>query len=696
MRAILLAMQAVSMEFTLAGTQCSLETGRIARQAGAAVLGRSGDTVILATVVAAPEPRPGADFFPLTVEYREKLAAVGIIPGTYNRREGRISDQEVLMSRLIDRSLRSLFPASYRAEVQVQVSVLSADPANDPTTLALLAATAAVHLSPAPAKGPAAGLRIVGTDAGFSTFPSLEKRAAAKLDFVVSAGPDGLVMVEGEAKEATEAECSAALDQALAWLQKVQKQLVDFAKQAGKTKYALAEEPLLPSIPSAVQEELSQALSADKQSKAERSQLVQQIKDTYLQGLDETEQAEAAAALRQLHTQLVREAILADQRRPDGRGAKDIRPIWSEVAWLPRPHGSAIFTRGETQALVTCTLGTAQDAQRLESLTGKGETKFILHYNFPPYSVNEARPLRGPGRREIGHGHLARRGLTALLPMDQDYPYTIRLESEISESNGSSSMATVCGSSMALMQAGVPLRAAVAGIAMGMVADDNRCVVLSDILGEEDHLGDMDFKVVGTNQGITALQLDNKIGGLSSAKLAEALSQAREGRLHILKEMAKSISSPAKEMSLHAPRVVKTSILPESIGALVGARGANIREIQERSAARVSVDDHGQVLIYAADGNSASKALRMVQQLVGVIKAEHYYNGTITGVKDFGSFVKINEVNEGLVPNEELPENGDWPEGKAVVVKVLGADDRGRLRLSISAALGVDPALIQF
>lgn len=689
------------LQFRLAGTEVRLETGRLARQASGAVLARSGDNVILATVVGAREPRPDASFFPLTVEYREKLAAAGRIPGTYNRREGRISDHEVLCSRLIDRTLRSLFPDGYRAEVQVQITVLSAAPGTDLSTLALIAACAAVRVSPIPCAGPAAGLRILKQGDAFSTFPSEEKRGQADLDFVVSSGPDGLVMVEGEAREISEADCAAALQQALDWLAKVHKEIDKLAEQAGSEKWPLAEPEALPEVPEPAQAELRGLLEAET-DKSARSEAYAAFKQAQLEALEDPEQtARYALALDACKKDLVRAAIL-DGRRPDGRGPADIRPIWSEVGWLPRCHGSAIFTRGETQALVSCTLGTPDDALRLEGLGGRGEDPFILHYNFPPYSVGETRPLRGPGRREIGHGTLARRGLAPLLPSAADFPYTIRVESEISESNGSSSMATVCGGSLAMFQAGVPMARAAAGIAMGMVARGTRKTVLSDIVGEEDHLGDMDFKVIGSKRGITALQLDNKIGGLSFEDLQKALEQARLGRLHIIKQMQKTLPEPNKRPAEHAPQVSKLHIMPGSVGILVGPRGATIKEIQAESEARISVDDHGQVLIYAAAGSAADKARRRVEQLVGVLETGGHYRGTVTGIKDFGAFVRINEVNEGLVRREHISTQpferiGEVLEqGAEVVVRVLGVDDRGSLRLSIKEAEGVDPALIRF
>jgi len=692
--------RADSVSVRIAGTECTFETGRIARQAHGAVLGRSGDNVVLATVVAADQPRPGQDFFPLTVEYREKLSAAGRIPGNFMRREGRISDHEILVSRLIDRTVRSLFPDEYRCEVQLQVIVLSAEPTADIESLALLAGACALHVSPVPARGPAAGMRVVRVGGQLVAFASLLQRAQADLEFSVGQGPDGLVMLEGHAREVPEAECLQAMQQAGEWLARFQKAFAELAAAAGKTKLPAPGAAQLPALPEPTTAALRAALQLT--GKSERRAGVAAAEQQWRASVASDQQAGAAAAFAHAQWQTTRELLLSTGRRLDGRSPTDIRPIWSEVGLLPRAHGSALFTRGETQAIVTCTLGSTEDAMRSEGLAGQGEhERFLLHYNFPPYSVGEIRPLRGPGRREIGHGSLARRGLKALLPDFADFPYTIRLESEITESNGSSSMATVCGGTLALLHAGVPLLRPVAGIAMGLVTDGTRHAVLSDILGDEDHLGDMDFKVVGTEVGVTAIQLDNKVGGLTFATLEQALDQARAGRLHILEEMAKTLAVPA-EPSRFVPHAQRTAIMPDAIGALIGTRGANIKGITEATGAKVSVDDHGEVLVYATDQLSARRAMAMVQRAAGVLKVGACYRGTVTGVKDFGAFVKINAVNEGLVPVEELDDQpvrhaGDIArEGDEMVVCVLGADDRGRLRLSRRQAKGAGDDQIEF
>jgi polyribonucleotide nucleotidyltransferase len=499
-------------------------------------------------------------------------------------------------------------------------------------------------------------------------------------------------LVEGWAREQPEAVCLQALDAALGWIARLQKAFEELRAAAGKAKLAVPAAPPLPAVPDAVAAALGAALAIA--CKAERRAALAQAQAAWLATVPADQQAAAARAFEECKWHAVRERILADGARLDGRGTAAIRPITCEVGWLPRPHGSAIFTRGETQALVTCTLGTDDDAQSVDGLGGLEKERFLLHYNFPPYSVNELRPLRGPGRREIGHGELARRGLRSVLPAFADFPYTVRLESEISESNGSSSMATVCGGTLALLHAGVPLKAPVAGIAMGLVTDGQRVAVLSDILGDEDHLGDMDFKVVGTEAGVTALQLDNKVGGLSAQTLAAALEQARAGRLHVLACMQETLAAHAGELSRHAPRVLREPILPEAIGALVGARGANVKAIQAETKARVTIDDDGVVLIYAERAAAAAAALRAVRRCAGVVKAGGYYRGVVTGVKDFGAFVRLNPLYEGLVPAGDFAQAPS--EGAELVVRVLGADERGRLKLSAREAADVDPALIEF
>jgi len=684
----------------IGGTEVSFETGRIARQASGAVMAQCGDNVVLATVTAASAPKPGQGFFPLTVEYREKWAAAGKIPGAFGKREGRITDHEVLVCRLIDRSVRSLFPEHYKNEVQIQVQVLSCEPSSDLESLALLAATCALHISPVPANGPIAGLRVWRIDDQWHAFVGRERAEQADLEFSVAVGPDGLVMLEGGAKEVSEADAIAAIEQATEWIVRCHKAFDELAANTGRAKLPVPPEPELPVVVDAARAALRAALAI--KVKAERRAAIAAAEDDWLASLEEEQQPAGKQAYEDAVWAEMRESVLATESRLDGRAKTEVRPIWSEVGLLPRAHGSALFTRGETQAIVTCTLGSPDDALRPGNLADDtNKNPFFLHYNFPPYSVGETRPLRGPGRREVGHGALARRGLLPLIPASAAYPFTIRIESEITESNGSSSMATVCGGSMAMMHAGVPLPRPVAGIAMGLISDGERHVVLSDILGDEDHLGDMDFKVVGTKDGITAIQLDNKLGGLPDAVLRQAFTQARDGRLHILSEMAKTIAEPASP-SRFVPRAFHVAIMPSAVGSLIGPRGANIKAITESTGARVSVDDSGAVLIYATDQVGASRAKTMVQQSAGVLQVGRCYRGTVTGVKDFGAFVKINAVNEGLVPIEELANehvakaSDVAKEGEEMIVTVLGADDRGRLRLSRRQAIGVGDSQIDF
>ena len=684
----------------IAGTEVSFETGRIARQAAGAVLARSGDNVVLATVTAAANPKPGQGFFPLTVEYREKWAGAGKIPGAFGKREGRITDHEVLLSRLIDRSVRSLFPEHYKNEVQIQVQVLSSEPSSDLESLSILAACCALHISAVPANGPVAGLRVWRIDDNWHAFVGRDKAEHADIEFSVAVGPDGLVMLEGGAKECSEADAIAAIAQATEWIHRCHKAFDELANKTGRTKLPVPPEPELPAVPAAIRESLKQALSI--KVKAERRAGIAAAEAGWLETVSDDDKGAAKQAFEAAVWAEMRESVLATESRLDGRSKTEIRPIWSEVGLLPRAHGSSLFTRGETQAIVTCTLGSPDDALRPGNLADDtNKHPFFLHYNFPPYSVGEIRPLRGPGRREIGHGALARRGLQPLVPPSAKYPFTIRIESEITESNGSSSMATVCGGSLAMMNAGVPMLRPVAGIAMGLISDGTRHAVLSDILGDEDHLGDMDFKVVGTEAGITAIQLDNKLGGLPDEVLTQAFLQAREGRLHILSEMAKTLDEPGQP-SRFVPQAFHLAIMPDAVGALIGARGANIKAITESTGARVSVDDTGAVLIYATDQASASKAKTMVQRSAGVLHVGRCYRGTVTGVKDFGAFVKINAVNEGLVPLEELDKervaraSDIAREGDEMIVTVLGADDRGRLRLSRRQALGVGDSQIEF
>jgi polyribonucleotide nucleotidyltransferase len=678
-------------ELRLGSRTVTLETGRIAKQANAAVLVRDEDNVVLVTVTASREPRPGVDFFPLVVEYREKMAAGGRIPGSFNRREGRITDSEILTCRLIDRSMRPLFPEGFRNEVQIQAQVLSAHEAGDPVSLALLGTGAALHLSDVPFDGPVLGTRSVIHRERSVLLPVLAEREDASCDLVVSVGPHGLVMVEGEGREVPEDD---VLEHLLTTIEEIEKQrpaLDAWRDEVGKAKMPFE----LPELPSAWTEKVEAQSGAglreaiEISGKAERNERTGELRDALMASYDSEDEAlseerEAAGGIfKSLQKRLMRERVVQQGKRLDGRSPEQVRPIWGECGWLPRTHGSALFTRGETQAIVTCTLGSEKDRQLLDTVFGTRKASFLLHYNFPPYSVGEVRPIRGPGRREIGHGNLAHRSLNQVLPADEDFPYTIRVESEITESNGSSSMATVCGGCLALMDAGVPLERPVAGIAMGLIEEGGEIAVLSDILGDEDHLGDMDFKLTGTSRGICALQMDNKIGGLTREVLERAMHQARAGIDHILGCMAEILGETRKTVAKHAPQVRSIRIQPNMIGKLIGPKGATIKEIQETSGAELNIDDQGLVKIYAAEGAAAIKAYEMVQQIAGEVRVGESYEGTVTGVKDFGVFVKIYESAEGLVRKQDL--KGAAPtQGSKLRVTVRGVDERGRIQLALA------------
>jgi len=680
--------QVARLELKIGTRTVTLETGRIARQANAAVLVREADNVVLVTVVGAKEPRPGADFFPLTVEYREHTAAAGRIPGNRQRREGRISDNEVLTCRLIDRSLRPLFPDGYKAEVQVQASVFSAGPGGDPASLALLGACAALHLSDIPFDGPVIGTRSVLYRGRTVLLPVQAEVDEATADLIVSVGPNGIVMAEGEADEL---ELDSFLDHLLATidgLDKPRAQLAAWRDSAGKPKREwqpeTTPEEWFEELTASVGAELVEALAIG--GKAERHATLDAVHERYLESLgqDSDERHAAVPALfRKLVKQKMRRRVVDDGLRLDGRGREDVRPITGETGLLPRAHGSALFTRGETQALVTCTLGSEGDQQTVDTLAGPTKERFLLHYNFPPYSVGETRPLRGPGRREIGHGNLACRAVRSLVPAFERFPYTLRIESEITESNGSSSMATVCGACLALMDAGVPIERPVAGVAMGLIAEAEKVAILTDILGDEDHLGDMDFKVTGTSEGITALQLDNKIGGLTSEVLTDALHQARRAIDHVLGRMAEVLERPRDQISDHAPRVHTLRIQPHFISALIGPKGTTIRGIQEETGANVSVDDTGLVCIYAKEGPPAQKALDAVRQIAGEVQVGTTYQATVSDAKDFGVFVRIYDSAEGLVHISKLGTRRPR-QGETLDVRVLGVDRRGKIELELA------------
>ncbi|MBI4613099.1 MAG: polyribonucleotide nucleotidyltransferase [Planctomycetes bacterium] len=670
------------------------ETGAIARQAGGAVVVRDGDTVILVTATADTRPT-AADFSPLTVEYRELLASAGRIPGNYFRREGRSTEGETLSSRLVDRSIRPLFPDGFRCETQVIATVLSYDPQSDPEVLSIAGAAGALLVSDIPWEGPVAGVRIGRVDGRWVAFPDSKESERSDLDLVVSAAASGgLVMVEGSARELAEEEIQAALAFAEAALAPTQVALRELAQKAGKPKRPLGIAPPDPALAEEVrhwEERIVEALMAT--AKAERgARLAAAIEEALRERAAREPEGDPAAlekALQEESHRIARRWILESGRRLDGRGPDDVRPISGVVGWLPRAHGSCLFTRGETQAVVTLTLGAAGDEQEIESLDGVRRDPFLLHYNFPPYSVGEVRALRGPGRREIGHGNLARRALLAVLPSPGEFDFTIRLDSRITESNGSSSMATVCGSTLALMDGGVPIARPVAGVAMGLVAgpEGKNHRVLTDILGDEDHLGDMDFKVAGTARGVTAIQLDNKVGTLPAEILAEGLSKARAARLAVLARMAEILPAVRERTSPHAPQVATAWILPAQIPALIGPGGSTIQGIQRETDTKIDVEQTGRVGVFGTSAGGLSRALARIEEVAGDPEVGKVYKGTVTGVKDFGCFVKIVGGNEGILPSEELAKAGiaELQVGRPVSVKVLGVSERGRIRLAYQA-----------
>ena len=686
------------VQVNLPGGELVLETGGIARQADGAVVLRYRDNVLLATAVAAGEPRPGQGFFPLSVEYRERLAASGRIPGSWLRREGRITDREVLASRLADRSVRPLFPGEFLCETQLMVTVLSADEEVEPESLAITAGAAALAISDIPWNGPVAGVRIARVHGEWIVFPGRREREVADLDLVVSSGPAGLVMVEGQGREAPESQVISALERADRVARQIADAIADLAGRVGRPKRALPPAARDEDLASRIDGELGAAVreAVTIPGKRERRRRIAGILDEWIAAAGDVlagREDEAREAYHALVARTIRQRIAREGKRIDGRGLADVRPISCAVSWLPRPHGSAIFTRGETQALVSCTLGTGRDEQQVETLEGMRSERFLLHYNFPPYSVGEVRPLRGPGRREIGHGNLAHRALEAVLPAPDDFPYTIRVVSDIAESNGSSSMATVCGASLALMDAGVPLRAPVAGIAMGLVREEGEFHVLTDILGDEDHLGDMDFKVAGTREGVTAIQMDNKLGSIPREVLVRALDQAREARLHVLDEMAKVLPAPRETLSPRAPRITSLRIRRERIRELIGPGGRNVQEIRAATGVEIDIGHDGLVRIYARDQAGAAEALRRIRHLTLEPEVGEVYRGEVIVVRDHFAIVRLGASVEGVlhvseVDRRRIPRVGDvLSVGDSIDVRVLGVDERGRIRLSRREAL---------
>ena len=677
------------------GRKLVLETGRIARQADGAVLASYGETAVLCTVVGQRWARERQDFFPLTVNYEEKASAAGKIPGGFFKREGRPSEKETLVSRLIDRPLRPLFVKSFRNETQVICTVLSHDLINDSDIVAMIGASAALTISGLPFMGPIAGCRVGFADGAYVLNPTYEQRAASDLDLVMAGTLEGVLMVESEASELSEDQMLGAVTFGHEEIKPVIEAIVSLAEACAKEPWELPEEQvdtaLVERIRASAEAPLRQAYAIA--GKTERMEKVTAAKaETAAQFREEEGAADILdGTLKSLEKDIVRGQILDSGARIDGRTTSDVRAIECEVGALPRSHGSALFTRGETQALVTATLGTGQDEQIMDMLEGEYRERFMLHYNFPPYSVGEARFLRGPGRREIGHGKLAWRALHPLMPDAEEFPYTIRVVSEITESNGSSSMATVCGASLSLMDAGVPVTRPVAGIAMGLIKDEERFAVLSDILGDEDHLGDMDFKVAGTEQGITSLQMDIKITSITEEIMRTALAQARDGRLHILGEMAKALSRARDSVSDNAPRITTFSIPKDRIREIIGPGGKIIREICETTGTKIDIEDDGTIKVAAVEGEAAEAAINMIRDIIAEPEVGVIYDGKVVKIVDFGAFVNFIGKRDGLVHISEIAPrriksvSDVLSEGDNVKVKVLGVDDRGKVKLSMRA-----------
>ena len=682
-------------ELTWGGRPLTLETGRIARQADGAVLATYGETTVLCTAVAQRAPRPGVDFFPLTVNYQEKTFAAGRIPGGFFKREGRPSEKETLTSRLIDRPVRPLFADGFRNETQIICTVLAHDLDNDPDIPALIGASAALTLSGIPFLGPVAGARVGFVDGAYVLNPTPAELEKSRLDLVVAGTANGVLMVESEASELDESEMLGAVMFGHRESQAVIGAIVELAELCAREPWDLPPAPDTGAVREAVSDFARERLQAayretDKQT---RVQGVDRIRTEAVCALTEGGHDANAAktGFKALEKSIVRGAVLETGRRIDGRDTRTVRPIRAEVGVLPLAHGSALFTRGETQALAVATLGTGQDEQIVDALEGEYRQHFMLHYNFPPYSVGEASFLRAPGRREIGHGKLAWRALNPLMPSKESFPYTVRVVSEITESNGSSSMATVCGSSLSLMDAGVPLERAVAGIAMGLIKEGDSFVVLSDILGDEDHLGDMDFKVAGSERGVTSLQMDIKIGGITEEIMRAALDQARDGRLHILGEMASALSTSRSDVSRNAPRITTISIPRDKIREVIGSGGKVIREITEETGTKIDIEDDGTIKVAAVSSEASDAAIKWIRDIVAEPEVGVVYDGTVVKVVDFGAFVNFIGSRDGLVHISELAPrrvrtvNDVVNEGDKVKVKVLGIDDRGKVRLSMKA-----------
>jgi polyribonucleotide nucleotidyltransferase len=681
------------VEIAVEGRQLSIEAGRVARQADGAVWVQYGDTVVLVTVVAAKATREGLDYLPLTVDYQERAYAAGMIPGGFFKREGRPRDQETVAARLIDRSIRPLFPKGFRRDVQIIATVLSADQENDPDVLAMVGASAALTVAPVPFSGPIGAVRVGRVGGRLTLNPTYKQMQESDLDLVLAGTTETVIMAEAGAKEVPE----EIVLEAIAFGQKAGAEIIRMqealAALVGGPKSTFTPPPTDPALlerVSALAREPIRGLVRLREKEAQqvrRREIAEETLRTFA-GEPAEIQVQVKEILEQLESEDMRRLILEEGQRADGRGLGEVRPITCEVGVLPRTHGSALFTRGQTQALVTTTLGTSEDVQRLDSIEGEGFKRFMLHYNFPPFSVGEVRFLRGPGRREIGHGTLAERALLAVLPSPEEFPYTIRIVSDILESNGSSSMASVCGATLALMDAGVPVKSAVGGVAMGLVVEGERSAVLTDILGLEDHLGDMDFKVAGTRKGITVLQMDLKVQGVTPALMAEALERARQARMLVLDEMGKTLAEPRPALSVYAPRLLTMKIPVDKIREVIGPGGKVIRSIIEETGCKIDIQDDGTVEIASMDEAAAEKAMAIINRIVEVPEVGKVYKGKVKRIMEFGAFVEILPGTDGLLHISQIAEHriqrvqDVLSEGDEVTVKVIEVDPSGKIRLS--------------
>jgi len=690
--------QMKQVEIDIDGRKLTIQTGHVAKQAAGAVLVRLGDTMVLATVCASDSPLEGRDFFPLTVDYREKAYAAGKIPGGFFKREGRPTEKEILSSRLVDRPVRPLFPDGYMNEVQILIRVLSTDKENDSDVLGIIGASAALAISDIPFTSTIAGVRVGRVAGKLIAFPTFTELETNDINIIVAGSAETINMVEGSSREVSENDTLEALDFARGWIKKIVDRIDELKEKCGKPKKEFAVPENNSELAAVVKEMGFDRIKEANviKDKHERQQKLNALSDEIKAKLEEKfpeKEKVISEILHDLEKEDVRDMILNRNIRLDGRGYEDIRSIHCETGFLPRTHGSAIFTRGQTQALVATTLGTKMDEQRIDDLLGESFKSFMLHYNFPPYSTGETKPVRGPGRREIGHGNLAERAIEPVIPSETNFPYTIRIVSDILESNGSSSMATVCGSSLSLMDAGVPIKSPVAGIAMGLVKEGEKYAILTDILGAEDHLGDMDFKVTGTAEGITAFQMDVKISGIDFKIMKEAVEQARRARLFILDKMNQAIDKPRAELSPYAPRIIFMKIKVEKIGDVIGPGGKTIRGIVEQTGAKIDIEDDGTVLIASVDQKAGEEAKKIVEKLTEEAEIGKVYNGKVRRITNFGAFIEILPGTDGMVHISELENyRVDKVEdilrlGDMVDVKVIDIDRDGKIRLSRKAVL---------